>query len=138
MFHSLSVAMFNLSDLLCATSVSALLLKGYVRPGQGTAPGAHGVCCCAEDANNHWLCFVFYLLLSSWLQNAEASDDDEEGKALMTKPGPSSAKEEKENEVFFKKVDFIPTCILMNMHINGYITFAWKFRSICTSYLFLG
>ncbi|XP_030256974.1 syntaxin-4 [Sparus aurata] len=36
--------------------------------------------------------------------NAEASDDDEEGKALMTKPGPSSAKEEKENEVFFKKV----------------------------------
>ncbi|XP_073345877.1 syntaxin-4 [Pagrus major] len=36
--------------------------------------------------------------------NAEASDDDEEGKALMIKPGTSSAKEEKENEVFFRKV----------------------------------
>ncbi|XP_029384012.1 syntaxin-4 isoform X3 [Echeneis naucrates] len=36
-------------------------------------------------------------------QNAEASDDDDEGKALMTKPGPSSAKEEKESEAFFKK-----------------------------------
>ncbi|XP_070846388.1 syntaxin-4 [Chaetodon trifascialis] len=36
--------------------------------------------------------------------NAEASDEDEEGKALMIKPGTSSAKEEKENEAFFKKV----------------------------------
>ncbi|XP_041819358.1 syntaxin-4 [Chelmon rostratus] len=39
--------------------------------------------------------------------NAEASDDDEEGKALMIKPGTSSAKEEKENEAFFKKVQEI-------------------------------
>ncbi|XP_072229443.1 syntaxin-4 [Leuresthes tenuis] len=38
---------------------------------------------------------------------AEASDEDEEGKALMTKPGTSSAKEEKENEAFFKKVQEI-------------------------------
>ncbi|KAM9424609.1 syntaxin-4 [Pholidichthys leucotaenia] len=35
---------------------------------------------------------------------AEASDDDEEGKALMMKPGASSAREEKENDAFFKKV----------------------------------
>lgn len=39
--------------------------------------------------------------------NAEASDDDEEGKALMIKPGTSSAKEEKENEAFFKKAQEI-------------------------------
>ncbi|XP_034050009.1 syntaxin-4 isoform X2 [Thalassophryne amazonica] len=36
--------------------------------------------------------------------NAECSDEDEEGKALMIKPGTSSGKEEKENEAFFKKV----------------------------------
>lgn len=39
--------------------------------------------------------------------NAEASDDDEEGRALMIKPGTSSAKEEKENEAFFKKAQEI-------------------------------
>ncbi|XP_039991638.1 syntaxin-4 [Xiphias gladius] len=39
--------------------------------------------------------------------NAEASDEDEEGKALMIKPGTSSAKEEKESEAFFKKVQEI-------------------------------
>ncbi|XP_068162360.1 syntaxin-4 [Antennarius striatus] len=39
--------------------------------------------------------------------NAGASDDDEEGKALMIKPGTSSAKEEKENEAFLKKVEEI-------------------------------
>ncbi|XP_029977361.1 syntaxin-4 [Sphaeramia orbicularis] len=39
--------------------------------------------------------------------NAEASDDDEEGKALMIKPGTSSAKEEKENEAFFRKAQEI-------------------------------
>lgn len=38
------------------------------------------------------------------MQNAEASDEDEEGTALVITPGPSSAKEEKENEAFFKKV----------------------------------
>uniref|UniRef100_H3CXJ6 Syntaxin 4 n=1 Tax=Tetraodon nigroviridis TaxID=99883 RepID=H3CXJ6_TETNG len=38
---------------------------------------------------------------------AEATDDDEEGKALMTSPGSSSAKEEKENEAFFRKVQEI-------------------------------
>ncbi|XP_038591785.1 syntaxin-4 [Micropterus salmoides] len=37
-------------------------------------------------------------------QNAETSDEDEEGKALMIKTGTSSVKEEKENESFFKKV----------------------------------
>ncbi|XP_045925155.1 syntaxin-4 isoform X1 [Micropterus dolomieu] len=37
-------------------------------------------------------------------QNAETSDEDEEGKALMIKSGTSSVKEEKENESFFKKV----------------------------------
>ncbi|KAE8283913.1 Syntaxin-4 Renal carcinoma antigen NY-REN-31 [Larimichthys crocea] len=36
--------------------------------------------------------------------SGEASDEDEEGRALMIKPGTSSAKEEKENEAFFKKV----------------------------------
>lgn len=35
---------------------------------------------------------------------AESSDEDEEGKALMIKPGASSAKEDKESEAFFKKV----------------------------------
>ncbi|KAM3591921.1 uncharacterized protein V6R79_009491 [Siganus canaliculatus] len=35
---------------------------------------------------------------------ADASDEDEEGKALMIKPGPSSAREEKDNEAFFKRV----------------------------------
>lgn len=35
---------------------------------------------------------------------AEASDDDDEGKALMITHGSSSAKEEKENDAFFKKV----------------------------------
>ncbi|KAM4715537.1 syntaxin-4 isoform 1-T1 [Anableps anableps] len=39
--------------------------------------------------------------------NAEASDDDEEGKALMFKPGTSSAKDDKENDAFFKKVQDI-------------------------------
>ncbi|XP_038139350.1 syntaxin-4 isoform X1 [Cyprinodon tularosa] len=40
-------------------------------------------------------------------QKAEASDDDEEGKALMIKPGITSGKEEKENDAFFKKVQEI-------------------------------
>ncbi|XP_029620088.1 syntaxin-4 isoform X1 [Salmo trutta] len=35
---------------------------------------------------------------------AEASDEEEEGKALMVKPGISTVKEEKENDAFFKKV----------------------------------
>ncbi|GAA6214628.1 syntaxin-4 [Lates japonicus] len=39
--------------------------------------------------------------------NAEASDEDEEGKALMIKPGTSSVKEEKESEAFFKKAQEI-------------------------------
>ncbi|XP_023154370.1 syntaxin-4 [Amphiprion ocellaris] len=38
---------------------------------------------------------------------AEASDEDEEGKALMIKPGTSSAKEEKDNDAFFRKVQEI-------------------------------
>ncbi|XP_022050228.1 syntaxin-4 [Acanthochromis polyacanthus] len=38
---------------------------------------------------------------------AEASDEDEEGKALMIRPGTSSAKEEKDNDAFFKKVQEI-------------------------------
>ncbi|XP_033975194.1 syntaxin-4-like isoform X1 [Trematomus bernacchii] len=38
---------------------------------------------------------------------AEASDEDEEAKALVIKPGTSSAKEEKENDAFFKKVQEI-------------------------------
>lgn len=50
--------------------------------------------------------FVFISFLSTRLQNAEASDEDEEGTALVITPGPSSAKEEKENEAFFKKVEF--------------------------------
>ncbi|XP_028287464.1 syntaxin-4 [Parambassis ranga] len=40
-------------------------------------------------------------------QTAEVSDEDEEGKALMIKPSTSSAKDEKENEAFFKKVQEI-------------------------------
>ncbi|XP_071368098.1 syntaxin-4 isoform X2 [Centroberyx affinis] len=39
--------------------------------------------------------------------SAECSDEDEEGRALMIKPGTSSAKEEKENEAFFRKVQEI-------------------------------
>lgn len=39
-------------------------------------------------------------------QTADASDEDEEGRALMIKPGSHSAREEKENESFFKKVNF--------------------------------
>ncbi|KAM4623420.1 syntaxin-4 [Polymixia lowei] len=39
--------------------------------------------------------------------NAECSDEDEEGRALVVKPGTSTAKEEKENEAFFKKVQDI-------------------------------
>lgn len=39
--------------------------------------------------------------------SGEASDEDEEAKALMVRPGSSSAKEEKENEAFFKKVQVI-------------------------------
>ncbi|XP_014034499.1 syntaxin-4 [Salmo salar] len=35
---------------------------------------------------------------------AEASDEEEEGRALMVKPGISTVKEEKENDAFFKKV----------------------------------
>ncbi|KAK5620432.1 hypothetical protein CRENBAI_024298 [Crenichthys baileyi] len=35
---------------------------------------------------------------------AETSDDDEEAKALMFKPGTSSAKDDKENDAYFKKV----------------------------------
>lgn len=39
------------------------------------------------------------------LQPADGSDDDEEGTALMIKPGSgNSVKEEKENEAFFRKV----------------------------------
>lgn len=48
------------------------------------------------------LCLCGSVLLH--LQKAEASDDDEEGKALMIKPGTSSAKDDKENDAFFKKV----------------------------------
>ncbi|XP_040885225.1 syntaxin-4 [Toxotes jaculatrix] len=39
--------------------------------------------------------------------NPETSDEDEEGKALMIKPGASSAKEEKESEAFFRKAQEI-------------------------------
>ncbi|XP_038831217.1 syntaxin-4-like [Salvelinus namaycush] len=38
---------------------------------------------------------------------AEASDEEEEGRALMVKPGISTVKEEKENDAFFKKVQEI-------------------------------
>ncbi|KAJ0060412.1 hypothetical protein NL108_010214, partial [Boleophthalmus pectinirostris] len=38
---------------------------------------------------------------------AESSDEDEEGRALMGRPGPSSAKEDKESEAFFKKAQEI-------------------------------
>lgn len=48
----------------------------------------------------------FSFILSMLLQKAE-SDEDEERKALMDKPGPSSAKEEKDNEAFFKKVHLL-------------------------------
>ncbi|XP_034426737.1 syntaxin-4 isoform X2 [Hippoglossus hippoglossus] len=41
------------------------------------------------------------------LGNAEDSDDENEDKALMITPGTSSAKEEKESEAFFKKVQEI-------------------------------
>uniref|UniRef100_A0A4W5PY56 Syntaxin 4 n=1 Tax=Hucho hucho TaxID=62062 RepID=A0A4W5PY56_9TELE len=37
----------------------------------------------------------------------EASDEDEEGRALMIKPGTSTVREEKENDAFFKKVQEI-------------------------------
>lgn len=37
-------------------------------------------------------------------QKAEASDEDEEDRALVNKPGTSSAKDDKENDAFFKKV----------------------------------
>uniref|UniRef100_UPI0037E8E12F syntaxin-4-like isoform X1 n=2 Tax=Semicossyphus pulcher TaxID=241346 RepID=UPI0037E8E12F len=39
--------------------------------------------------------------------NADASDEDDEVKALMNKTGTSSAKEEKENEAFLKKMQEI-------------------------------
>ncbi|XP_041671143.1 syntaxin-4 [Cheilinus undulatus] len=39
--------------------------------------------------------------------NPDASDEDDEVKALMIKPGTSSAKEEKENEAFLKKMQEI-------------------------------
>ncbi|CAL8260070.1 unnamed protein product [Arctogadus glacialis] len=38
------------------------------------------------------------------LGNAECSDEDEEGTALVVKPGTSTANEEKENDAYFKKV----------------------------------
>ncbi|XP_024242461.1 syntaxin-4 [Oncorhynchus tshawytscha] len=38
---------------------------------------------------------------------AEVSDEDEEGRALMIKPGTSTVREEKENDAFFKKVQEI-------------------------------
>ncbi|XP_037320494.2 syntaxin-4 [Pungitius pungitius] len=38
---------------------------------------------------------------------AEASDEDEEAKPLVSKPATSSAKEDKENDAFFKKVQEI-------------------------------
>ncbi|KAM9336361.1 syntaxin-4 [Symphorus nematophorus] len=41
------------------------------------------------------------------LGNKAEDSDDDEGKALMIKPGASSAKEEKENEAFFKKAQEI-------------------------------
>ncbi|XP_054455344.1 syntaxin-4 [Anoplopoma fimbria] len=39
--------------------------------------------------------------------NAETSDEEDEGKALMIKPGSSSAREEKDSDHFFKKVQEI-------------------------------
>ena len=45
-----------------------------------------------------------YNMFSPRSQNADGSDEDDEGIALMIKPGTSTGKEEKENEVFFKKV----------------------------------
>lgn len=47
--------------------------------------------------------FCLFSFVSTWIQTAEASDDDEEGKSLITH-GVTSAKEEKENETFFRKV----------------------------------
>ncbi|XP_005805431.1 syntaxin-4 [Xiphophorus maculatus] len=43
--------------------------------------------------------------------NADASEDDDESKALMTKPGTSSAKDDKDNEAFFRKVQDIHECL---------------------------
>lgn len=47
--------------------------------------------------------------LSACPQKGEASDDEEEGRALVISPGSPSAKEEKENEVFFRKVELEPS-----------------------------
>lgn len=59
-----------------------------------------------------------YILFICDLQTAEASDEEEEGKALMIKPGTSSAKEEKDNEAFFKKVEFVLIRILITLQIT--------------------
>lgn len=53
-----------------------------------------------RTAKKHSLFFFCLCYLKSmWLQTAEASDDDEEGKALIRSGG-----SEKENETFFRKV----------------------------------
>jgi len=62
--------------------------------------------------------YLFIVFLSIWVQNADASDEDEEGKPLMIKPGTSLVKEDKENDAFFKKVMFVLKMILMNMQIS--------------------
>lgn len=49
--------------------------------------------------------FSLFSFVSTWIQKAEVSDDDEEGKSLITH-GVTSAKEEKENETFFRKVNW--------------------------------
>lgn len=86
----------------------ALLTSAWVLPprklsgrDKGRAPG-----CRSEPAPSHSsVSSSSCVFLSTSPQKAEASDEENEEKtALMSKPGSSSTKEDKENEAFFKKV----------------------------------
>lgn len=67
------------------------------------------------------MCPFFPYSLSLTHQTAEASDEDEEGRALMVKPGISTVKEEKENDAFFKKVK---SCKLIQV-LRHLFAFLW-------------
>lgn len=65
-------------------------------------------------------------------QGAESSDEDEEHRALMIKPG-SAEKEDKENEAFFKRVRFdigLPIIIKQNF-VTVQDTQSWCFVQVC-------
>lgn len=63
------------------------------------------------------------------------SDEDEEGRALMIKPGTSTVREEKENDAFFKKVKSC-NLIQQSSHPFAFYNDLLSVSSCCSAVLF--